>query len=405
MGSGDQDEVEKVDTADVVWNELRRLRDDIPPPLEDGYPDDRACDAFHKADQAVAALCAIPREEMLGGFSKLVEGERLSDLLATLAGSTDHPALQHACLMVMCGVAGLNRAHDAICSRPDILKTLFSILAKPKQYRISSIGAEEELEVNPAVGAIICLNSLLVSCGGLKAEDVTVWEELGALCAIASALEGHAAFLGGGDEDVLPAMLFGLATPLLRAHQPSDLLEDRLRLSTAFLVLVADRREWVARSLAMAANTTQADPAGLAGQPQPVTVDNLLVSSLSLPGLFGAACQKTSVRLRARAVAAARECEREGSYSPGFAEALARCLGLGGQKAVRRAAQAALNEVRAKHPHVLCSNPGCGETQDQYATGGLFKRCARCQSSLYCSGECQVAHWKNGHKTACGGKA
>lgn len=58
-------------------------------------------------------------------------------------------------------------------------------------------------------------NSLLVSCGGLTPDAIKTWVELDALAAITSALEAHSVFEGGGDEDVLPAMLFGLATPLL----------------------------------------------------------------------------------------------------------------------------------------------------------------------------------------------
>lgn len=58
-------------------------------------------------------------------------------------------------------------------------------------------------------------SSLLVSCGGLSPETIETWVELDALASITSALEAHSVFEGGGDEDVLPAMLFGLATPLL----------------------------------------------------------------------------------------------------------------------------------------------------------------------------------------------
>ncbi|TFK69398.1 hypothetical protein BDN72DRAFT_878465 [Pluteus cervinus] len=42
-----------------------------------------------------------------------------------------------------------------------------------------------------------------------------------------------------------------------------------------------------------------------------------------------------------------------------------------------------------------CSN--CGEV---YPLSQL-KRCARCHLDLYCSKECQRAHWKNGHKESC----
>ncbi|CAM9637704.1 unnamed protein product [Discosporangium mesarthrocarpum] len=335
------DSTEKLDTATVVWNEIMRLRDDIPSPGEDGvYGDGRACAAFQTADRAVASLCAVPREEMLEGFTKLVEGERLPDLLNTLVGSADHPALQHACLMVMCGVSGLRPTHDVILGRPDVLKTLFAALASPKQHRISPPGAEEELDVNPATGAVICLNSLLVSCGGLRTPgDTKIWEELDAMSAIASALEAHTIFQGGGDEDVLPAMLFGLATPLLLGRNPDNPGEDQMRLARAFLTLLADRREWVARSLSMAASASREDTTGTSGQAAPVPVNNLLINSLAHPNLLGRVSIMAPVRLRARAIAAARQCESDGRFASGFAEHLTQALGLGGHKKAGRSAR------------------------------------------------------------------
>ena len=194
-------------------------------------------------------------------------------------------------------------------------------------------------------------------------------------------------FEGGGDEDVLPAMLFGLATPLLthsqqqqRARQqqlqqqsasatqpaaaesgegketaivaaaaPSK-KEDaaaaaaaaatavvdeeadkasraaRQRLAEAFLRLLAERREWVARSLAMAANASPTDLSGGQAAPAPVTINNLLVNSLAHADLLGPFTRLTPVRLRAQAVAAARKCEADGTFAPGFAPQLVRRL-------------------------------------------------------------------------------
>lgn len=31
----------------------------------------------------------------------------------------------------------------------------------------------------------------------------------------------------------------------------------------------------------------------------------------------------------------------------------------------------------------------------------VFKRCTGCRTALYCSTECQLVHWRNGHKQAC----
>ena len=67
--------------------------------------------------------------------------------------------------MVMCGVASLKEAHDEVTKRRDVLKSLLGALAKPKPHRISPKGAEEDLDVNPAVGAAICLNRYVFVCG------------------------------------------------------------------------------------------------------------------------------------------------------------------------------------------------------------------------------------------------
>ncbi len=222
------------------------------------------------------------------------------------------------------------------------------------------------------------LRSLLVSCGGLGQETIKVWQELDALSAITSALESHSVFEGGGDEDVLPAMLFGLATPLLTSSQqqqrarqqqlekqgggakataaaagavveapeestasttlskkedagaaPAAAIIDeeagkaskaaRLRLAEAFLRLLAERREWVARSLAMAANASPTDLSGGQAAAAPVNIGNLLVNSLAHQDLLGPVTRSTPVRLRAQAVAAARKCEADGTFAPGFA--------------------------------------------------------------------------------------
>lgn len=300
--------------------------------------------------------------------------------------------------------------------------------------------------------------SLLVSCGGLSDGTIKVWAELDALSAITSALESHNVFEGGGDEDVLPAMLFGLATPLLlsskdqaqqakqtaqptpgkeaKAATPASANGDdkkengavattaaedaeakkasmaaRQRLAEAFLRLLAERREWVARSLAMAANASPSDLSGGAALPSPVQINNLLVNSLAHPDLLGRFTSKAPVRLRAQAVAAARQCETDGTFAPGFSLQLARLLGLGGnQDATRRMAAGAVGRVNKKEASkaaaaaaaaVKCSRPACGRRQGDGSAEDKFKVCSRCQSAMYCSGECQAAHWKDGHKGAC----
>lgn len=283
------------------------------------------------------------------------------------------------------------------------------------------------------------------------------------MSAITSALESHAVFEGGGDEDVLPAMLFGLATPLLtniqqqqRARQQQEqqvnaaqagagagagaegktaaagaaatpskkedaaaaaakaVIEEaekasrvaRLRLAEAFLLLLAERREWVARSLAMAANASPTDLSGGTATPSPVTINNLLVNSLAHSDLLGAFTRLTPVRLRAQAVGAARQCETDGTFATGFASQLTRLLGLGGQQErTRRMADHTVQKIQskqaAKAANIKCSRPTCGQRQGNASGGCKFKVCSRCQVAMYCSSECQVAHWKEGHKAEC----
>ena len=46
----------------------------------------------------------------------------------------------------------------------------------------------------------------------------------------------------------------------------------------------------------------------------------------------------------------------------------------------------------------MCDN--CQKVQKVHEHGRM-KRCSRCKAKLYCSKECQVDHWKKGHKLNC----
>lgn len=266
---------------------------------------------------------------------------------------------------------------------------------------------------------------MLVSTGGSKDETAKTWVELDAPQAIAGALEAHKMFQGGGDEDVLPAMLFGLASPLLlymsRLEAPpleakreankevgdaarkakkktetpaqgGDETKDttkalsmqekkkmdllRQRLADAFLRLLAERREWLARSLAMAANTTPANTSGeLAAKPVPVSINNLFVNSLGHPDLLGRFAASAPVRLRALAVVASRKCEEEGTFARGFASQLAQLLGLAAQaEKQRRMAGAALDKIMRKEasrtPVSKSAKPSRGKRQEKESGKG-----------------------------------
>lgn len=83
-----------------------------------------------------------------------------------------------------------------------------------------------------------------------------------------------------------------------------------------------------------------------------------------------------------------------------------RLLGLGGQQELtRRMAGHTVQKINKKEAaraaNIKCSRPKCGQRQGNASGGCKFKVCSRCQVAMYCSGECQVAHWKEGHKAEC----
>jgi hypothetical protein len=50
-----------------------------------------------------------------------------------------------------------------------------------------------------------------------------------------------------------------------------------------------------------------------------------------------------------------------------------------------------------------CSNPTCCEVSSAVAetAAPVLKACSKCNAAAYCCRECQVAHFKNGHKELC----
>ena len=62
------------------------------------------------------------------------------------------------------------------------------------------------------------------------------------------------------------------------------------------------------------------------------------------------------------------------------------------------------NEEAAQLMHTIrsdysmfCANLGC----DKHQTGRQLFRCSKCKVMHYCSKECQIRHWKRGHKNEC----
>ncbi|KAG2483385.1 hypothetical protein HYH03_017737 [Edaphochlamys debaryana] len=52
-----------------------------------------------------------------------------------------------------------------------------------------------------------------------------------------------------------------------------------------------------------------------------------------------------------------------------------------------------------------CSNPACANLAGDSEAGLRLQRCGRCGQASYCCRDCQTAHWKAGHKEACGGSS
>ncbi|KAG2490913.1 hypothetical protein HYH03_010826 [Edaphochlamys debaryana] len=58
-------------------------------------------------------------------------------------------------------------------------------------------------------------------------------------------------------------------------------------------------------------------------------------------------------------------------------------------------------EVRAVLPPA-CSNPACVSLVGDSEAGLRLQQCRGCGRESYCGKECQTAHWRAGHKEACG---
>lgn len=224
--------------------------------------------------------------------------------------------------------------------------------------------------------------------------------DLGAVSALAACLESHAAFDRANPVSTdLPLCFFLIATSLLAGAAGAVSDQDKIRLGTAWLTLFVDATRWIAHEAA-----------------------DLLADLFNRPNWLMSVVAKIPEGLRARAVEAARVCERAGakgggsggisSWKRGKAERLAVALQCG--------CPAVWGEDR-KLVGWRCAGPGCDHVQkcgggDGAGVSGVgaagdgaveeagrapFKRCSQCRAVAYCSRECQAAHWKKGHKKAC----
>ena len=422
--------------CDKTWLELRKLRD--MPPLKDDrqdthYEDYAAFAACNEVRCTLGRCSELPRKEFLSVFSSLVAGPCMDRLLDLFKASQNHPALQYACLIALHGVAELPHRRKDLLTRPDCIRELLSVMASPRQRVITprSAGAAATEVVNNAAGAITTITGLFSSNNTLEPDYARLWISLGAISALSSCLENHAEF----DRAIpistdLPLCFFLISTSLLAGAAGSVSDTDKLRLATAWLRLLVEARRWIAHE-----------------------AGDLLVDFFTRPNWMGSVVLRIPEGVRARAVGAARECEREGgSWKRGAAEKLAcalRCVNLLARDA---------DGVEGKQ----CAGPGCLRVNGGRADGGRvgggggggggsdgggigggdgggggkgegvaegsdgvkggdegmegggkrgagggsggrgkrFKRCSRCHV-LYCSRECQTAHWKAGHRKAC----
>lgn len=369
-----------------AWEELHKLRD--LPPLQnekDAYPDYAAFAACNEVRSTFGPCADLPREEFLAVFSRLVEGPRLEELFSLFMASRNHPALQHSCLIALHGVAELSDRREDLLTRQDVAAELIFLMSSPRRQAVTpaSAGAAAMEVVNSAAGAVTTITSLFSSNRTLEPKYSRSWVDLGAVSALASSLESHEAFDRATPVTKdLPLCFFLISTSLLAGAADAIAEREKLRLGTAWLRLFVEARRWIAHEAA-----------------------DLLADFYTRPNWLKDIVVQIPEELRARAIEAARLCEREGgSWKRGIADRLAlvlRCVNV-----PCRDEEGSLGR--------RCAGPGCIRVQKSSSTKGgdidhlgeggpavRFKRCSRCHSVVYCSRECQAAHWKAGHGKAC----
>ncbi|CAM9930054.1 unnamed protein product, partial [Ectocarpus fasciculatus] len=80
-------------TADVLWDQIRKLRDCAPMEGE-FYPDEEPAKALAAISVALKPWSSASRETLLSMYAKIADGKRLDDLISLFLGSQEHPALR-----------------------------------------------------------------------------------------------------------------------------------------------------------------------------------------------------------------------------------------------------------------------------------------------------------------------
>lgn len=389
-------------TCDKTWLELHKLRGI--PPLTGGqdihYKDYAAFLACNEVRCTLVRCSELPRKEFISVFTNLVAGPRMEELFDIFKASRGHPALQFACLISLHGVAELPDRRKALLTRPDFVRELLFVMSSPRRRLITPASADAAASevVNTAAGAITTITGLFSSNGTLEPDYASLWVRLGAIPALSACLDSQAQFDRASPVSTdLPLCFFLISTSLLAGAASSVSDDDKVMLGTAWLRLLVDARRWIAHE-----------------------AGGIFTDFFVRPNWLGGIVLRIPQGVRALAVEAAWECEREGgSWKRGAADKLAcalRCVNV----SIRDADGVERNQ---------CAGPGClrvnggsgGGRSDGGGDGGggkelegggdvvggggsgcgkRFKRCSRCHA-LYCSRECQVAHWKSGHRKAC----